>query len=120
MIYPLFLTVWILRCTPCVLFLAFFYMFYLLFSALCADRLSQMTKTYNDIEAVTRLLEEVCIYFFFMKKDINSRKCIAVLFICIIYILQFDFHLNFVKINRIIIRFKDLSQFSCDFQAGSL
>ncbi|KAG8185931.1 hypothetical protein JTE90_010717 [Oedothorax gibbosus] len=25
---------------------------------LCADRLSQMTKTYNDIDAVTRLLEE--------------------------------------------------------------
>ncbi|CAH1249401.1 TRAK1 [Branchiostoma lanceolatum] len=28
------------------------------FSALCSDRVAQMTKTYNDIEAVTRLLEE--------------------------------------------------------------
>lgn len=26
---------------------------------LCADRVGQMTKTYNDIDAVTRLLEEV-------------------------------------------------------------
>ena len=30
-----------------------------IFVALCAERLTQMTKTYNDIEAVTRLLEEV-------------------------------------------------------------
>ena len=30
-----------------------------LFAAICADRVCQMTKTYNDIEAVTRLLEEV-------------------------------------------------------------
>jgi len=28
-------------------------------TVLCGDRVSQMTKTYNDIEAVTRLLEEV-------------------------------------------------------------
>ena len=28
-------------------------------SVLCSNRVSQMTKTYNDIEAVTRLLEEV-------------------------------------------------------------
>ncbi|XP_059177188.1 trafficking kinesin-binding protein 1-like isoform X3 [Physella acuta] len=28
------------------------------FTVLCAERVSQMTKTYNDIEAVTRLLEE--------------------------------------------------------------
>ncbi|CAH1249409.1 TRAK1 [Branchiostoma lanceolatum] len=28
------------------------------FSSLCSDRVAQMTKTYNDIEAVTRLLEE--------------------------------------------------------------
>lgn len=26
---------------------------------LCAERVGQMTKTYNDIDAVTRLLEEV-------------------------------------------------------------
>lgn len=26
---------------------------------LCADRVGQMTKTYSDIDAVTRLLEEV-------------------------------------------------------------
>lgn len=26
---------------------------------LCSDRVSQMSKTYDDIEAVTRLLEEV-------------------------------------------------------------
>lgn len=39
-------------------------------SVLCAERVSQMTKTYNDIDAVTRLLEEVkikkkimCIYY---------------------------------------------------------
>lgn len=28
-------------------------------TVLCSNRVSQMTKTYNDIEAVTRLLEEV-------------------------------------------------------------
>lgn len=28
-------------------------------TVLCADRVGQMTKTYNDIDAVTRLLEEV-------------------------------------------------------------
>jgi len=28
-------------------------------SVLCAERVGQMTKTYNDIDAVTRLLEEV-------------------------------------------------------------
>ena len=32
---------------------------YLLVSVLCSDRVTQMTKAYNDIEAVTRLLEEV-------------------------------------------------------------
>ena len=30
-----------------------------LVSVLCSDRVTQMTKAYNDIEAVTRLLEEV-------------------------------------------------------------
>ena len=35
-----------------------------LFTAICADRVCQMTKTYNDIEAVTRLLEEVCWHLF--------------------------------------------------------
>lgn len=30
-----------------------------LVTVLCSNRVSQMTKTYNDIEAVTRLLEEV-------------------------------------------------------------
>lgn len=34
------------------------------FLVLCADRLSQMTKTYNDIDAVTRLLEEVSASYF--------------------------------------------------------
>lgn len=36
---------------------------------LSADRLSQMTKTYNDIDAVTRLLEEVhnyCVVYFYL------------------------------------------------------
>ena len=38
--------------------------FYKIFSpfsvaVLCAERVTQMTKTYNDIEAVTHLLEEV-------------------------------------------------------------
>lgn len=28
-------------------------------SVLCSNRVSQMTKTYNDIEAVTQLLAEV-------------------------------------------------------------
>ncbi|KAJ6661970.1 hypothetical protein lerEdw1_012817 [Lerista edwardsae] len=28
---------------------------------LCAERVGQMTKTYNDIDAVTRLLEEASI-----------------------------------------------------------
>lgn len=27
-------------------------------TVLCAERVGQMTKTYNDIDAVTRLLEE--------------------------------------------------------------
>lgn len=31
---------------------------FLIFSVLCSNRLSQMTRTYDDIEAVTRLLEE--------------------------------------------------------------
>ena len=29
------------------------------YTVLCADRVGQMTKTYNDIDAITRLLEEV-------------------------------------------------------------
>ena len=41
-----------------------------LFSVLCGDRLTQMTKTYNDVEAVTRLLEEVITYRVSM-----TRKC---------------------------------------------
>lgn len=28
-------------------------------AVMCAERVGQMTKTYNDIDAVTRLLEEV-------------------------------------------------------------
>lgn len=32
--------------------------YYFLFIVLCSNRLSQMTRTYDDIEAVTRLLEE--------------------------------------------------------------
>ncbi len=39
---------------------------------LSADRLSQMTKTYNDIEAVTKLLEEVLFAFSsFLLKNSN-------------------------------------------------
>lgn len=38
------------------------YIIIFLFAVLCAERLTQMTRTYNDIEAVTRLLEEVSIY----------------------------------------------------------
>lgn len=34
----------------------FFFLFY--FIVLCGNRVSQMTRTYDDIEAVTRLLEE--------------------------------------------------------------
>ena len=33
----------------------------LFFAVLCGERVGQMTKTYNDIEAVTRLLEEVSV-----------------------------------------------------------
>lgn len=32
---------------------------FLFLAVLCAERVGQMTKTYNDIDAVTRLLEEV-------------------------------------------------------------
>ena len=32
-------------------------------AVLCSDRVSQMTKTYNDVDAVTRLLEEVTYVF---------------------------------------------------------
>lgn len=35
-------------------------LFYFL-TVLCAERVGQMTKTYNDIDAVTRLLEEASI-----------------------------------------------------------
>lgn len=35
---------------------------YYYITVLCSNRVSQMTKTYNDIEAVTRLLEEVSLY----------------------------------------------------------
>lgn len=31
-------------------------------AVLCAERVGQMTKTYNDIDAVTRLLEEVSVF----------------------------------------------------------
>lgn len=34
-------------------------MIFFFISVLCSDRVTQMTKTYNDIEAVNRLLEEV-------------------------------------------------------------
>lgn len=33
----------------------------LFLAVLCAERVGQMTKTYNDIDAVTRLLEEVSV-----------------------------------------------------------
>lgn len=33
-------------------------------AVLCADRVGQMTKTYSDIDAVTRLLEEVGMLLF--------------------------------------------------------
>jgi hypothetical protein len=38
---------------------------------LCSNRVSQMTKTYDDIEAVTRLLEEVCPKKYF--PNLNNR-----------------------------------------------
>lgn len=37
---------------------------FFLITVLCADRVGQMTKTYNDIDAVTRLLEEVILLLF--------------------------------------------------------
>lgn len=40
---------------------------FLFISVLCSDRVTQMTKTYNDIEAVNRLLEEV-------KKNSKDQK----------------------------------------------
>lgn len=42
-------------------------------SVLCADRVGQMTKTYNDIDAVTRLLEEVRKIYFCLFYQFNSR-----------------------------------------------
>uniref|UniRef100_A0A672KZY0 Trafficking kinesin protein 1 n=1 Tax=Sinocyclocheilus grahami TaxID=75366 RepID=A0A672KZY0_SINGR len=44
---------------------------------LCADRVGQMTKTYNDIDAVTRLLEEVSLkdfYLFFGVKGVSRVR----------------------------------------------
>jgi hypothetical protein len=35
---------------------------FLSLTVLCAERIGQMTKTYNDIDAVTRLLEEVSVW----------------------------------------------------------
>jgi hypothetical protein len=48
------------------------YIIFLVVSVLCSNRVSQMTKTYNDIEAVTRLLEEVSKMYriFLFLKDI--------------------------------------------------
>lgn len=42
-------------------------------SVLCSNRVSQMTKTYNDIEAVTRLLEEVNFDLHFL--EIFKKGC---------------------------------------------
>ena len=38
----------------------------IIFTVLCGERVSQMTKTYNDVEAVTRLLEEVTWFIFIL------------------------------------------------------
>lgn len=51
-------TVCVLRNVVVSLLLSFF------ITVLCADRVGQMTKTYNDIDAVTRLLEEVILLVF--------------------------------------------------------
>lgn len=51
-------TVCVLRNVVVSLLLFFF------ITVLCADRVGQMTKTYNDIDAVTRLLEEVILLVF--------------------------------------------------------
>lgn len=62
-------------------------------TVLCADRVGQMTKTYNDIDAVTRLLEEVrgvvfgsvnCVTWSWTRKDTenmtsNEIKCFALI-----------------------------------------
>lgn len=49
-------------------------LFFSVFCAvLCAERVGQMTKTYNDIDAVTRLLEEVSM----------SRLCFAFIQMCV-------------------------------------
>lgn len=53
----------ILSCNKCNILASFFVnsivCLILCFIVLCSNRVSQMTKTYDDIEAVTRLLEEV-------------------------------------------------------------
>lgn len=42
-------------------------------TVLCAERVAQMTKTYNDIDAVTRLLEEVR-HFTFMHFNLGPKR----------------------------------------------
>ena len=44
---------------------------------LCGERVSQMTKTYNDVEAVTRLLDEVT-----LKIQYFPLKIIGLLLYC--------------------------------------
>lgn len=45
--------------------------FFVFSTVLCADRVGQMTKTYNDIDAVTRLLEEVRYFNFASSMRVN-------------------------------------------------
>lgn len=45
--------------------------FFVFSTVLCADRVGQMTKTYNDIDAVTRLLEEVRYFNFASSLRVN-------------------------------------------------
>lgn len=44
-------------------------------TVLCADRVGQMTKTYNDIDAVTRLLEEVTWSIFVFSMCVLKLHC---------------------------------------------
>lgn len=55
-------------------------------SVLCSNRVSQMTKTYNDIEAVTRLLEEVNFDLHFLK--IFKKRCFVKILNCSFWFLQ--------------------------------
>lgn len=61
--------------------------FFLLCTVICGERVSQMTKTYNDVEAVTRLLDEVTSLFILTMRSPEIKQAGLIL-------RQFSFRLS--------------------------